>query len=78
MELDTHLKRNNIVAATIPVALWVTEVVPAKTAMHAHCPAAAKSISFLCTISLSVQQGVLPLTRPIRSISQMGMSDDRK
>lgn len=33
---STHLKRNNIVAATIPVALYVTEVVPASTAIQQH------------------------------------------
>ena len=47
---STHLKRNNMVAATIPVALYVTEVVPARTAMQQHCPTAAKIMSLRCAI----------------------------
>jgi hypothetical protein len=57
------LKRKSMVAATIPVALNVTEVVPARTAMHAHWPMAAKSMS---------------LRRPMRSMSQIGMSEEKK
>jgi hypothetical protein len=38
-----------MVAATIPVALYVTEVVPARTAMQQHCPTAAKIMSLRCT-----------------------------
>lgn len=36
LAVTTHLKRNSMVAATIPVALKLTEVVPANTAMQQH------------------------------------------
>lgn len=40
-----HLNRKSIVAATIPVPLKETEVVPARIAIQAHCPMAANSMS---------------------------------
>lgn len=57
------LNRKSMVAAIIPVPLWDTEVVPASTAMQHACPMTAKSMSF---------------RRPIRSMIQMGMSEERK
>lgn len=49
--------------ATIPALLLPSDTVPARTAMHAHWPAAAKSMSFL---------------RPSRSMIQIGINDEKK
>lgn len=57
------LNMNNMTAATIPGAPALTDVVPARIAIHPHCPAAANSM-----------RG----RRPTRSRSQMGMRDDKK
>lgn len=57
------LNKKSIVAATIPVPLNETDVVPASTAMHEAWPITAKSISFRL---------------PKRSTTQIGMSDERK
>lgn len=40
-----HLNRKSIVAATMPVPLKETEVVPARIAIQAHCPMAANNMS---------------------------------
>ncbi|KAH3669256.1 hypothetical protein OGAPHI_001377 [Ogataea philodendri] len=57
------LNANSITVATIPQAVLPLETVPARIAMQAPWPVAAKSINFL---------------RPTRSSSQIGISDDAK
>lgn len=57
------LNRKSMRMATIPALLLPLETVPARIAMHAPWPTAAKSIS---------------LRRPRRSIIQIGTREDRK
>ena len=43
-----------MVAATIPVALYVTDVVPESTAIQQHWPTAAKIMSLRCKMRNSI------------------------
>jgi hypothetical protein len=57
------LKRKSITEATIPADLPPFDTVPARIAIQAHWPAAAKSMSF---------------RRPSLSITQIGTIEERK
>ena len=65
--------------ATYPALVDPLETVPARIAMHAACPAAANNMSFLRPrLETSATEIILELMLIYRSISQIGIKDDRK